>query len=34
MVGKNAFLMVVTGGQYAYRRENRVLIVPIGCLED
>lgn len=33
-VGEPAFLMVVTGGQYAYRREDGVLIVPIGCLKD
>lgn len=29
-----SFLMVLTGGQYAYRRADGVLVVPIGCLKD
>ena len=29
-----SFLMVLTGGELAYRREDGVLIVPIGCLRD
>ena len=30
-----SFLMVLTGvGGYAYRREDDVLVVPIGCLKD
>ena len=30
-----AFLMVLTGtGKYAYRREDGVYVVPIGCLKD
>ncbi|MCO5247741.1 MAG: DUF4143 domain-containing protein [Chitinophagales bacterium] len=29
-----SFLMVVTGGEYAYRRKDGVLVVPIGCLKD
>lgn len=33
-VGEPAFLMVVTGGQYAYRRQDGVFVVPIGCLKD
>ncbi|MBP3228602.1 MAG: ATP-binding protein [Bacteroidaceae bacterium] len=32
--GKPAFLMVLTGGQFAYRRKDGVLVVPIGCLRD
>ena len=29
-----SFLMVLTaGGNYAYRREDGVLVVPIGCLK-
>jgi predicted AAA+ superfamily ATPase len=32
-MGKASFLMVITGGQYAYRRKDGVLIVPIGCLK-
>jgi predicted AAA+ superfamily ATPase len=30
---KPSFLMVLTGGQFAYRRKDDVLIVPIGCLK-
>ena len=26
--------MVVTGTQYGYKREDGVLVVPIGCLKD
>jgi uncharacterized protein len=33
-MGEPSFLMVITGGQYAYRRKDGVLIVPIGCLRD
>ena len=33
-VGKASFLMVITGGQYAYRRKDNVLVVPIACLRD
>ena len=33
-MGEASFLMVLTGGQYAYRRKDGVLIVPIGCLRD
>ncbi|MDR2615668.1 MAG: DUF4143 domain-containing protein [Oscillospiraceae bacterium] len=29
-----SFLMVLTGTQYAYRRDDGVYIVPIGCLRD
>lgn len=29
-----SFLMVLTGGELAYRREDGVLVVPIGCLKD
>ena len=29
-----SFLMVLTGGVFAYRREDGVLVVPIGCLRD
>ena len=29
-----SFMMVITGiGQYAYRREDGVYVVPIGCLK-
>jgi predicted AAA+ superfamily ATPase len=28
-----SFLMVLTGGQFAYRRKDNVLIVPVGCLK-
>ncbi len=29
-----SFLMILTGGEFAYRREDSVLVVPIGCLKD
>jgi len=30
-----SFLMVLTGtGKFAYRREDNVYVVPIGCLKD
>lgn len=29
-----SFHMVLTGGQVAYRRDDGVLVVPIGCLKD
>ena len=31
-MGAPSFLMILTGGQYAYRREDGVLVVPIGCM--
>ena len=33
-IGEPAFLMVLTGGEFAYKRKDGVLIVPIGCLKD
>lgn len=33
-MGEASFLMVITGGQYAYRRNDGVLVVPIGCLRN
>ena len=33
-MGQVSFLMVITGGQYAYRRTDGVLVVPIGCLKN
>ena len=32
-IGEPAFLMVLTGGQFAYRRSDGVFVVPIGCLK-
>jgi predicted AAA+ superfamily ATPase len=29
-----SFLMVLTGGQYAFQRKDGVLVVPIGCLKN
>jgi predicted AAA+ superfamily ATPase len=29
-----SFLMVLTGGQYAFRRKDGVFVVPIGCLKN
>ncbi len=33
-MGKPSFLMVLTGGEYAYQRKDGVLVVPIGCLKN
>ena len=33
-MGEPSFLMIITGGQYAYRRNDGVLVVPIACLKD
>jgi uncharacterized protein len=33
-MNKPSFLMVLTGGQVAYKRSDGVLVVPIGCLKD
>ncbi len=33
-VGEPSFMMILTGGQFAYRREDGVYVVPIGCLKD
>lgn len=29
-----SFLMVLTGGEFAYRRDDGVYVIPIGCLKD
>ena len=34
MMNSPSFLMVLTGGQVAYKRPDGVLVVPIGCLRD
>ena len=31
---KPSFLMIITATPYAYKREDGVLVVPIGCLKD
>ncbi len=31
---KPSFLLVLTGGEFAYRRKDGVLVVPIGCLKN
>lgn len=33
-MGPPSFLMVITGGQFAFRRDDGVLVVPIGCLKN
>ncbi len=33
-MGEPSFLMIITGGQYAYKRNDGVLVVPIACLKD
>jgi len=29
---KPSFKMILTGGQYAYKRDDDVIVVPLGCL--
>ena len=29
-----SFLLILTGGQFAFRRKDGVFVVPIGCLKD
>lgn len=33
-MGRPAFLAVITAGGYAYRREDGVYVIPLGCLRD
>ena len=33
-VGEPSFLMVLTGGEFAYRRKDGVYVIPVGCLKD
>ncbi len=33
-MGEASFLMILTGGQYAYRRNDGVLVVPLACLKN
>ena len=33
-MGAPSFLMIITGGQYAYRRSDGVCVVPLSCLKD
>ena len=33
-IGEPSFLMVLTAGQYAYRRDDGVYVIPIGCLKN
>lgn len=33
-MGKASFLMILTGGQYAYQRNDGIWVVPIGCLKN
>lgn len=33
-IGNPSFLMVLTGGQYAYQRKDGVWVVPVGCLKN
>lgn len=33
-MGSPSFLMVLTGGEYAYRRPDGVWVVPVGCLRE
>ena len=33
-IGDPVFLMVLTGGKYAYQRKDGVMVVPVACLRD
>jgi predicted AAA+ superfamily ATPase len=33
-MGQPSFLMILTGGQFAYKRKDGVWVVPIGCLKE
>ena len=33
-IGEPSFLMVLTGGKFAYQRKNGVMVVPLACLKD
>jgi len=33
-MGEPSFLMVLTGGPFAYRRKDGIWVVPIGCLRN
>ena len=33
-IGEPSFMMVLTGGRYAYKRPDGVVVVPLGCLRD
>lgn len=33
-MNKPSFLMILTGTKLGYKREDGVLIVPVGCLKD
>jgi hypothetical protein len=33
-ISKPSFLLILTGGQYAFRRKDGVIVVPVGCLKD
>jgi hypothetical protein len=33
-IGEPSFLMVLTGGKFAYKRNDGVLVVPVACLKD
>jgi hypothetical protein len=32
--GRNDLKLVITGTEYGYRRDDGVLVIPIGCLKD
>jgi uncharacterized protein len=33
-IGEPSFLMVLTGGKFAYKRNDGILVVPVACLRD
>ena len=32
--GRSRFLMILTAGEYGYKRPDGVYVIPIGCLRD
>jgi len=30
--GEPAFLAIITGGQYPYKRKDGIYVIPIGCM--
>ncbi len=33
-IGEPSFLMILTGGLFAYRRKDGIWVIPIGCLKN
>jgi predicted NUDIX family NTP pyrophosphohydrolase len=33
-IGEPSFLMIITGGEFAYQRNDGIWVIPIGCLKN